>query len=372
MEQYNDYAGKYLKSYEAQRYSPTESIRLQSIIISPDAEQFSDVSFYQGNINWDKYRSNARGAILRIGQNTWKDSRFERNYFEGKRVGVALGGYFFYDDRATPTRQAQVIIDAMVGKEFEMELFIDWEREYGGPSEGLPNVVSLMQKVEEAGIKCKAVGMYTGYYYFLEHSSPGRNATQYAYLKQKPLWLAWYSSANDVKVPAPWTKLTHWQYGITEVDWGQQSKEIDMNRHNGTRSEFETRYLGGTTPAPDPDPTPVPDNIKEGTLTSSTSSLRIRSGPGTSYPQIGGIVRGDKVYGELDAASGWLHIQWIIRANGTRQDIDGWCTGYKRYITLVDYNPEPLPDPPPPAGNDIIEVYVNGVRTIHIIGKLQE
>ena len=366
MKEYNDYAGKYLKSYETKRYPSSEHVEPQGIIVSPDAEQFADVSFYQGEINWDKYSQHARGAILRIGQNTWKDNKFERNYSEGKRVGMVLGGYYFFDGRASPSQQAKVIIDAMADKHLEMELFIDWELNYGGNWEGLPNVVSLMQSVENAGVKCKAVGIYTGYYYFGEHTNPSENANQYVYLKQKPLWLAWYSSASDVKVPPPWTELTHWQYGTPKVDWGQVSTEIDMNKHNGTRADFEARYLEGTTPVP----TPPPANglIKEGTLTPSTASLRVRSGPAITFPQIAGVLKGDKVYGVLDVDSGWLKIQWIVRTNGTRQDIDGWCTGNKRYITLVDFSTNP--PSPPPTGTDVIEVYVNGVRTIHVVGKI--
>lgn len=83
--------------------------------------------------------------------------------------------------------------------------------------------------------------------------------------------------------------------------------------------------------------------MKEGVLTPTTTSLRVRSGPATTYPQIGGILQGDKVYGTVDTVSGWLHIEWIIRAGGLREDLDGWCSASPTYITLTDYVP-PAPE----------------------------
>lgn len=246
-----DYAGKYLRDYEAKRYTFLERNlfwldRVQSIIVPTDAEQFADVSFYQAGMDWDKYPG--RAVILRIGQNIWADTEFQRNYTEARRRSLAIGGYFFFDGRATPQQQANVIINAMQGKSLELELFIDWEKNYAGASEGLPNVVKLMQLVEAAGVKCKAVGLYSGYYYFTGNSNPTTHATQYAYLKTRPLWLAWYASASVVKVPAPWTTWTHWQFGTPAVAWGQPTAEIDMNKHNGTRAEFTARYLLASIP----------------------------------------------------------------------------------------------------------------------------
>jgi hypothetical protein len=251
-----DYAGKYLRDYERGRYTFLERNltfldQVRSIIVPSNAEQFADVSFYQAGMNWDEYAKHARAVILRIGQNIWQDSEFEYSYREGNG-GAGMGGYFFFDGRATPQQQANVIINAMKDKYLDMELFIDWERNYNGPSEGLPNVVSLMQKVEAAGIKCKAVGLYSGYYFFINNSHPTTNAAQYTYLKQRPLWLAWYAAASVVKVPLPWDTWTHWQLGTLVVKWGQPTAELDMNKHNGTRAQFEQRYIGTVTQPPIP------------------------------------------------------------------------------------------------------------------------
>lgn len=298
----------------------TELLPEQSIIIPPDAETFADVSFYQARMDWSKYPH--RAAVIRLGQNTWKDSEFEYNYAELKRLKKAIGGYWFFDGRASPQTQYEIIRDMMVGKSLEMELFVDWERSYSGAYEGIVNVISLMKKLQAGGIACKDVGLYTGYYWFLENTS--LTTEQADYLKARPLWLAWYSSASVVKVPPPWTTWEHWQYGTPAIYWGQPTVEIDANKHNGSLN----KYLAA-------EPPPTGGVMKEGT---ARVDLNIRSGVYPA-PVIGMLRAGDKAYGEVDPISGWLHIQWIIRVSGAREDFDGWCSGSASYITLIDYVP---------------------------------
>lgn len=282
------YAGQHLYDYERKRYTFRERhagllrrfARRETIILPAEAEHFADISFYQAGMDWDTYALHARAAILRIGQNTWADTSFARFYDEAKARDIALGGYWFFDGRASPDQQLAVIKAQMSGRSFEMELFVDWEKNYGGAYEGLPRVVELMQKIEAAGIKCKAVGMYTGYYWFVENSSATVNAAQYTYLKQRPLWLAWYASASAVKVPQPWSDWTHWQYGTPSLNWGQPTAEIDANYFNGSRAQFEQKYLGGAVP-------PVGGNMKYKVIWPNGVARRTApttSNSGTSLP----------------------------------------------------------------------------------------
>lgn len=253
----------YTDAYAGEFYQPTSSKNLNtlinSVLTSPrnlkidesaiirQEVKFPDISFYQGTVNFGVMRLNTDAVILRIGQNLWKDDEFERNYIEAKKQGMKVGGYWFYDDRVSPRHQAELLLDCILGKTFEMEIYIDWERSYGGQFRGLPNVVAMMQLIDQAkaiGLaKIKGTGMYTGYYWFRGNSNPVANANQYNYLRGRPLWLAWYTSnPSNVLIPAPWTSLTIWQYGTPAINLGQQSSEIDMNWFNGTRQEFELRY----------------------------------------------------------------------------------------------------------------------------------
>lgn len=225
--------------------------------------QFADVSFYQGVIDWNRMATKAPAAIIRAGQNLWVDSQFVRNYSEAKRVGMKRGVYWFYDSRIHPDTQADILINLLKNDRPEMEIFCDWELNYGGSYFALPNAVRFMQRVEQ-GLPGSRLGMYTGYYFFRDNSSPTTNANEYAYLKNKALWLAWYTSNPAyVQIPAPWTKLTHWQWGTPAwgADWGVDSGNIDMNWHNGTVEEFNQAY-GGTVP-PSPPPPSNGGNMQE-------------------------------------------------------------------------------------------------------------
>lgn len=345
-----DYAGKYLKNYEIRRYSYITKLwewlqgPLPSIIVSDDAEQFADVSFYQSRMNWQVYKQYARAAILRLGQNVWIDSELDYNYSEARNNGIALGCYWFYDDRVSPTQQANVIKQAMQGKSFEMELFVDWERDYGGNYGGLKNVVALMQTLDAAGLAVKSIGMYTGYYYFKEHSSASTHPNEYNYLKQKPLWLAWYATASVVQVPPPWSTWTHWQFGTPSVNWGQPTTEIDMNKANATRLEFATKYLGEVTPPPSTGGT-MKGTMKVG------YSVNVRNR--TTNMVVAGLRANDTVYGIVtkEGTREYIYFEKIYRADGT---IELWAnckavTGdgavpQLYYMTLTNET-EPVPPP---------------------------
>jgi hypothetical protein len=354
------YLGQYLRVYEKMRYTPVERTAVPSIIVPPTAEEFGDASFWQAGMDWNEYATHARAVILRIGQNVWKDIEFETNYAAAHRVGLLVGGYFFYDGRATPQQQANVIIAAMSGKYFEMELFIDYEHNYGGQNEGLPNVVKLMQLIEAAGVKCKAVGLYTGYYFFVESSNATTNAAQYTYLKQRPLWLAWYAAASIVKVPAPWANWTHWQYGTPVVSWGQPTAELDMNRHNGTRDQFASRYMGVILPPP---PWEEGTTMKIATL---NQSLNYRNGFGTLGTTVLGTLKaGDKVIGTIDPVKQWFVIDSLI-INGVqgKPDIQAYCSAWSGYYSnIAEYVP-PAPPPAETLPNVVVTVSIPGYQTL--------
>lgn len=338
-----NYAGEFLRDYENDRYSFTERHlkfvdAVRSIIVQPDAEQFADVSFYQAGMNWDTYQQNARAVILRIGQNIWKDTEWEHNYRETKKRELLVGGYFFYDGRVSPQQQMNVILEAMNGKTLEMELFIDWERNYKGSYEGLTNVVKLMKLCEAAGIKCKGLGLYTGYYWFIENSNSTTHAAEYAYLKTKALYLAWYAAASLVKIPAPFPTWTHWQFGTPVIPWGQPTAEIDMNKHNGTKAEFTQRYGGTTIP-----PQETENMIYVTQVT--TAALNGRSAPEGTILWQGGIKANDLlICDDIQTVNAvkWYHVRVVLRNSlAVSMPAQVWVSagatnGYQRLLVSFD------------------------------------
>lgn len=211
--------------------------------------KFPDVSFYQSPINFDLM---GNIAIFRMGQNLWIDTQFEQSRNEATARGMIWGGYWFYDDRVSPSAQAQKVYSLFSNDQPrpKMEIFVDWEKSYGGSYSGISNVVAFMQELERLMPWIK-LGMYTGYYWFIGNTNTTTHASQLSYLSKKPLWLAWYTSNPDnVLIPRPWTKLDFWQYGTPPEGhlWGVSSIEIDMNWFNGTALDFYNRYLVNVPP----------------------------------------------------------------------------------------------------------------------------
>ena len=329
-------AGDYLRDYEESRYTFKERTfrvldTVRSILVPVDAEEFFDVSFWQAGMDWDEYARHARGVILRIGQGTWEDTEFEYNYTNAKRVGVAVGGYLFYDDRVSPEQQAQMIIDAMRGKIMEMEILIDYERKFGGAYWGLRHVKRLVEILEAAGVRCFEVGAYSGYYFWLENTRGDEQ--YYPFFAARPLWLAWYAAASLVRVPLPWTNWTHWQDGTPAIDVGQPTIEIDHNRHNGTPEQFRQRYLGATVPPP-----PGGNMTKYEVI--GAQGLNLRTGPGTSFNVIRLVPTGSFVWGVLQS-SGWIQGTKFQELGGAELTQNFYCSGV---VTLVREVTATVPD----------------------------
>lgn len=205
---------------------------------------FPDVSFYQESIDWSIMSSKSNSIIIRAGQNLWEDPKFKDNYLNAKLHGMLRGIYWLYDDRISPKEQVDLLI-SLIGADYpEMEIFCDWEGTYNGEFGDLSDVVEFMMLVEQLVPGC-IVGMYTGYYWFKNNSDSYKHAQEYSYLATKPLWLAWYTNdPSRVRVPLPWTKVTHWQYTETGNgnSYGASTNGIDLNYFNGTIADFEARY----------------------------------------------------------------------------------------------------------------------------------
>ena len=93
-----------------------------------------DVSQHQGEINWNKVKSQIDFAILRLGwignkENHTLDTQFERNYSECKRLGIPVGVYVYCYSNCEETAKtgANWVIEKLKGKSLELPVYIDME-----------------------------------------------------------------------------------------------------------------------------------------------------------------------------------------------------------------------------------------------------
>jgi len=198
--------------------------------------KFPDVSRYQIDIDFDVMKTKTEYIIFKASQGAYPDPKLSRNIAESKRVGLPYGLYHFYDDRVSPSKQAETFAALSAGA---VELWCDWESTYNGQYKTLRDVVAFIERVEE--LTKKQVGMYTGFYWFVDNTSPVIDLARYRFLEERPLWLAWYTNDHTpkeierVRIPKPWTKMEIWQYGTPAIghEMGAQSIEIDMNLRVG-------------------------------------------------------------------------------------------------------------------------------------------
>lgn len=202
----------------------------------------TDISFYQDDpntpttVDFKKMISaNARFAIIRAGQNLWIDRAFKTHWANAKSAGIPRGSYWFYDSRADPKQQAGLWMDVL-GSDFgELPLWCDFEENYSGAYAG-PKHWQIF--IDQLMTKTQKVGIYTGYYYWIERTN-GLSNSELSYFSQFPLWIARYSSLAPL-VPPPWNTWLIWQFTSSGDgnSYGVESKGIDLNYFNGDEAEF--------------------------------------------------------------------------------------------------------------------------------------
>lgn len=126
------------------------------------AKQGIDVSHWQGKIDWDKVKaSGIKFAIIKVGGSDsgfYKDSTFEYNYENAKRVGIQVGAYYFVGKKcissADGSADAKRMIEQVKGKTFELPLFIDIETTSPSDKAGATDaVIAFCDEIDKAGYK---------------------------------------------------------------------------------------------------------------------------------------------------------------------------------------------------------------------------
>jgi len=229
-------------------------------------KEIADVSFYQDDdetpqgIDFDKMKLQSDAVIIRAGQNTWIDSDFKTNWQAAKDAGLMRGSYWYYDSRSEPEAQARLWAQALDGDFGELPLFIDLEESYGGAHSGWNKWWGFVKYVKiYMPEKADHLMIYTGYYYWLEHTETMPQETK-DFFGALPLWIARYK-ATEPLIPSTWDKAMLWQYTSTGDGtlWGVESLDIDLNRFLGDEADWQW-FTGFTIiDPPPPDPTPDPD-----------------------------------------------------------------------------------------------------------------
>ena len=166
-----------------------------------------DVSTWQGNIDWPTTAQNTYFAVIRAGYGIGHiDNYFETNYQQAKANGVKVGAYWYsYASSVNDAvQEANSIINALAGKQFEWPIYYDIE-EQSIFDAGIASDIAraFCNVLEQNKYYC---GIYSSTYTFNTYFDDDVK-TRYT------IWLAHW----DVDVPTYKGAYDVWQYGIGQM-----------------------------------------------------------------------------------------------------------------------------------------------------------
>ena len=160
-----------------------------------------DVSRWQGQIDWNKVKaSGIKFAILKCGGSDagfYSDRTFERNYNECKRVGIAVGAYYFVGKDCISYEAGQTdakrMLSICAGKDFELPLFIDVEAQDAKWKAGITDAIIGFYDV------MKASGRNAGVY--ASKVSGFKDRIEDERIQHIPHWVAQYNTTCTYDKP---------------------------------------------------------------------------------------------------------------------------------------------------------------------------
>ena len=228
-----------------------------------------DVSFWQGQNDWQKIAGKVDFAFIRAGQGIYPDTKFNDNWNQSGNK-LLRGAYWFYDWRTgkgTPEQQAEKFLETVVTPG-ELPFVMDFENPYGGwantPVPSKTTAFNYIQKFRDA-LKVERMIVYTNPA-MLKLWTP----LPYWLMQDYELWVANYPYASGTtrqvktheEIPDGWQPSTYgwkwkfWQYTskLPGFDYGVGSGDLDGDLFNGTKAEL-LEYAGIVPPV-------VPDSEK--------------------------------------------------------------------------------------------------------------
>ena len=88
----------------------------------------NDISHHQDACDFKKIKTKSRGVILKAGQGSWVDEKFEKFRNGAIQEKVVFGTYWFYDERYEPKDQARLWVETIKNDPGVLGAWLDLEQ----------------------------------------------------------------------------------------------------------------------------------------------------------------------------------------------------------------------------------------------------
>lgn len=192
-------------------------------------QSVNDISFWQDTADFRKMSQLSSGVILRAGQGTWEDRRFQVFRKDAREI-LPFGNYWYYDAATPPKRQAEKWAEIIGVDHGALGCWLDLEDARVSSYNNYHawwDCVAYFKQFQPSAV----LGIYTRASYF---NDPTWGVPENHAFRNLPLWIAQYKTSKP-NLPKGWNEWLLWQWtdegdGIAH---GVGSKEIDMNWYNG-------------------------------------------------------------------------------------------------------------------------------------------
>ena len=271
-----------------------------------------DISFYQNpvTIDYDRIASQVSGVILRAAYGKWRDTAFERHYAEFTSRGIPCGAYHYIIGSLGMAEQAAAFDAAVGAKDMRLGCWMDVEDTREGTR------LSRQQVLDYATLQ-PDMGIYTS-------MGAWQAIMGGAYLTDRKLWVAHYTTSPTPLMPTGWGKWWLWQHTSSGKLAGYAGN-LDMSRFSGTDAEYAA-WVGGGVPE-------QPEKLFDArVITTGGNRLKTRYTPnGNERPQADWL-QSQAVVPVYETTTGWYRTavetwasaQWLQRLDTQPPAVLDW------------------------------------------------
>lgn len=240
-----------------------------------------DVSRWQGKIDWASIVAEGfRFAYMRatIGK-SYIDPRFYENWDNARDAGLLISAYHVVTPGIEPEAQIAHLFDTLEGREADLPLSLDIERQDNVDPETLSHCIGTCLIELERRDSRKPI-IYTARWFWDRYVLPRKEWCAY------DLWVASYTTSPIL--PRDWKTWRFWQFSDSGEVPGIRSRTVDLNWFAGN---YEALVTYGKRDKHEIDSSTPEQQWQLHVL----DKVNIRSGPGTSFDDLGNLYAGDVI-----------------------------------------------------------------------------